>query len=38
MSLNFIIYSSGGPYVWLTISICANFVKGIMGNISVKLF
>ena len=38
MSLNFIIYSSGGPYGWSTISSCANFVEGIMGNISVKLF
>ena len=34
----FLIYSSGGPFIWLSGTICAIKVKAIKGNNSVKLF
>ena len=33
-----LIYSSGGPIVWLSKTICAILVEGITGNIPVNLF
>ena len=34
----FLIWSSGGPFVQRSVTICANLVGGIMRNNSVKLF
>ena len=32
-----LIWSSGSPFVWQSVSICAIWVKGIMRNNSVKI-
>ena len=32
------IYSSGGPFVWWSKTICAVLVESLVRNISVKLF
>ena len=34
----FLIWSSGSPFVWWSVTICAIFVEGITRNNSVKLF
>ena len=34
----FLIYSSGGPFVLQSRTICAILEEGIMGNIHMKLF